>query len=431
MTADTLQQLLQAKAHSDKKEYGPKTEIVRGLIKKNPGEFHIDSRGHGVVGLTHGPTKFRLHLPERQVRDLNLKKVAQAKDMAAKLLAAGGAGAAAVGIPGAWWYARQQPSDPMAIDPATGKKIRNADVWKTEHAVNHALKRLGKGDFDVPDENGLNRVRIPEKGLNEAALKYDRFSPSIVAVPEHGQDRLKTYRQTGTHAHLHHHPEGWMIHRDKWPSLSMAGKEVGSGNMDVAEALTEGMMHPGIEGTKGYLTWIKDKLRGDLTYDEIMKAKTNPEGHPNLVSRYNRELMRDNEKILKQLKQEQQVKKASVPLMVKDALLDVELADTDDERVQGLSGRQGLEQGCGMLFTKAGHFWMKNVNFPLDLLFMDKDGSVLDIHHMPVEADKHNPSRLYSPGDMSKAAMALEVNAGWCRRNNIGIGDRILVNQPS
>ena len=433
MKMSTLEQLLQAKEHSDRRQYGPKTEIMRSLIRKLPNEFHIDSEGHGVVGLTHAPTKFKIHLPKEKVKDLDLKKVAQAKELAQKLIGAGLLGGAAVGLPMAGWYSRQQPGDPLAVDPATGKKITNMDIWKAQYAVNKALGRLGKGDFDVPDENNLNRIFIPEKKLKEPVMKYLNFSPSIIAVPEHGQDRLTTYRQTGTHAHIHHHPEGWAIHKDKWSSMSMVPKEVAAGNKDVMEAITEGVMHPAIEGTKGYMTWIKDKLQGNLTYDEIMKAKTYPEKYPGLVHRYNRELMTDNEKILKKLKLEQQAqvatKKAHVPLMVKNARLLVEVADSEEERMRGLSHRTELRDGQGMLFTKAGHFWMKDVHIPLDLIFMDKQGKVTDILHMPVEADKSSPSKLYRPAVMAKDAMALEVPAGWCTRNNVCMGDNITVAQ--
>lgn len=426
MKLSTLDQLLVAKEHSDKKQYGPKTEIVRGLIKKLPNEFYVDSRGRGVVGLTHRPTKFKIHLPESKVQDLDMKKVAQAKIAIEKLIGAGLTGGALTGLPLAAWYSQQQPSDPQAVDSATGKKITNMDVWKAQRGVAKGLKRLGKGDFDVPDENNLDRVFIPETKIKEPVLKYLNFSPSIVAVPERGQDRMITYRQTGSHAHLHHHPEGWSIHRDRWPALTMVPKELAAdGNKDIMEALTEGVMHPGIEGTRGWKTWLASKLQSGLTYDEILKAKTYPEKYPELVKRYNRELMVSNEKLLKTLRTAQD--KPKVPLTVKSARLDVEIADTEDERRLGLSGRQGLDDGCGMLFTKAGHFWMKDVGFPLDLVFMDKSGTVTDILQMSVEPDKSRPSRLYCPQNMDKAAAALEVPLGWCLRNEVTIGDKVTV----
>lgn len=426
MKLSTIQQLLKAKEHSDNRQYDQKADIVRKLVQQKPSEFHIDSEGRGIVGLTHAPTRFKIHLPKEKVRDLDLKKVAQLTRDIRTLLSGAGIGAAGTGLPLMYWYARQQPPDPAAVD-SSGKKIRNADVWKTEFAVDSALRKLKGGGFDVPDENNLNRASIPEKAINENALRYLKFEPSIVAVPEHGQDRLMTYRQAGTHAHLHHHPGRWMIHRDRWPALGMVGKEMDTGNKDVLSALGEGLMHPGIEGTRGYLTFIKDWLRGNLTYDEIMKAKTNPEQHPELVRRYNRQLMHENEKILKTLKQEQVKKGGLVPLRVKDAVVNVEIADTDEERTQGLGGRAGLAEDRGMLFTKAGCFWMKDVMMPLDVVFMEKDGTVVDFKSMEVEPVPSQPARLYSSS--APADMALELAGGWAASHGLQPGDRITVAQ--
>ena len=420
-----LDRLLEAKGHSDRKQYDRKTAVMRQLIRKDPGNFKIDSEKDGVVGVTHVPTNFKMHLLKKDLTDLNMQKAAQAGLAMRELLGGLGIGAAATGIPMAAWYSQQQPSDPEARDPATGKKLTNVDVWKARQAVNQGFSRLKNEDFDVPADSGLDRVMIPDSRLKTNILKYLNFSPSIVAVPEAGQDSMTTYRQTGTHGHLHHHPGGWYLHRDVYPALSMAMKEVAAGNKDMGEALTEGVMHPAIEGTIGWKDWLKNWIRGDLTYDEVMKAKTQPDKYPELVKRYNTQLMSDNEAMMKKLRKEQA---AQVPMKVKTAALNVEIADTPELMVQGLSFRKELPSDRGMLFTKAGHYWMKDVHFPLDIMFLSKNGSVVDIQHMAVEQDKANPARMYSPRS-PVAEMALEVPGGWCTKNNIEIGDTLLVNQ--
>jgi len=58
-----LDQLLQAKAESDRRNYKAKHAIMRKLIAAAPAEFMIDSMADGLVGLTHIPTGFRMHLP--------------------------------------------------------------------------------------------------------------------------------------------------------------------------------------------------------------------------------------------------------------------------------------------------------------------------------------------------------------------------------
>lgn len=96
-----------------------------------------------------------------------------------------------------------------------------------------------------------------------------------------------------------------------------------------------------------------------------------------------------------------------------------EVANTRATRERGLSKRASLPLGTGMLFDTGGPFWMKDVGFPLDIIFMNKTGSVLDTQTMPV-----------GPGTYScrngNASMALEVPTGWCDRCGVKPGDQII-----
>jgi hypothetical protein len=57
--------LLEAKARSDRRDYGGKHDVLRRLLTSRPGEFLVDSDdGRGILGLTHTPTGFRIHLPK-------------------------------------------------------------------------------------------------------------------------------------------------------------------------------------------------------------------------------------------------------------------------------------------------------------------------------------------------------------------------------
>lgn len=62
-TGTALQRLLMAKYESDRKNYLKKHQLIRDLMKKHPEDFIIDSREGNIVGITHVPTQFRLHLP--------------------------------------------------------------------------------------------------------------------------------------------------------------------------------------------------------------------------------------------------------------------------------------------------------------------------------------------------------------------------------
>src|SRR3989338_8541055 len=68
---------------------------------------------------------------------------------------------------------------------------------------------------------------------------------------------------------------------------------------------------------------------------------------------------------------------------LKDICIEAEIADTDSKRQMGLMFRESLSDNQGMFFifeNEARHgFWMKNMQFPLDILWIDKDKKIADI----------------------------------------------------
>ena len=95
----------------------------------------------------------------------------------------------------------------------------------------------------------------------------------------------------------------------------------------------------------------------------------------------------------------------------------MELAITPAERSQGLSGREVLPQGAGMLFIFEGDqhlaFWMPDMNFPLDMVWIDSGCRVVDATlNAPVPEPGQSLADLprFSPG--SPARFVLEINAG-------------------
>jgi uncharacterized membrane protein (UPF0127 family) len=61
----------------------------------------------------------------------------------------------------------------------------------------------------------------------------------------------------------------------------------------------------------------------------------------------------------------------------------VDVADTDTERKQGLSGRRFLGEREGMLFifdkNDQHGIWMKDMNFPIDVLWISENFRIIDI----------------------------------------------------
>jgi uncharacterized membrane protein (UPF0127 family) len=108
----------------------------------------------------------------------------------------------------------------------------------------------------------------------------------------------------------------------------------------------------------------------------------------------------------------------------KEISLQVEIADTDVKRSQGLMYRRKLDANSGMLFVfpqdQYMNFWMKNTHIPLSIAFIDNQGKISEILHMKPLDD----SIIYS--SKSKARYALEVNLGWFNKNSINVGCRIL-----
>ena len=112
---------------------------------------------------------------------------------------------------------------------------------------------------------------------------------------------------------------------------------------------------------------------------------------------------------------------------VKDVCVQVEVVDSDAARQQGLMFRENLPGGQGMLFVFEDEgrygFWMKNMKFPIDIIWVDKEETIVDTK--PDLSPCPESCEIFSPRD--KALYALEVHAGFARRNKIEIGDKVNI----
>ncbi|MEI8012196.1 MAG: DUF192 domain-containing protein [Candidatus Omnitrophota bacterium] len=114
---------------------------------------------------------------------------------------------------------------------------------------------------------------------------------------------------------------------------------------------------------------------------------------------------------------------SSSKLCVKQACFAVEVVATDESREKGLMFRQGLKEGAGMLFVFDREdiypFWMKNMRFPIDMLWLNRDKRVVDVKEN-VPACMADPCPVYTPSAM--ALYVLELPAGDARRHHVNPG---------
>jgi uncharacterized membrane protein (UPF0127 family) len=102
---------------------------------------------------------------------------------------------------------------------------------------------------------------------------------------------------------------------------------------------------------------------------------------------------------------------------------DVEIADNEAERAEGLMYRQTMADNAGMLFLypspRPVEFWMKNTVLSLDIVFVRADGTIARIaaNTTPMSED------LIPSGEPVLAV--LEVKAGIMRELGINPGDRL------
>ena len=100
----------------------------------------------------------------------------------------------------------------------------------------------------------------------------------------------------------------------------------------------------------------------------------------------------------------------------------VDLALTPKTQEQGLSGRTELKENEGMLFVfnkpSQYSFWMKDMNFPIDIIWLGED---LRIVYIEKEAKPESYPNAFTPDQ--KAKFVLEVMSGFSEKNNLKEGD--------
>lgn len=109
-----------------------------------------------------------------------------------------------------------------------------------------------------------------------------------------------------------------------------------------------------------------------------------------------------------------------------NSVYDLQVADTQDERELGLSGQKDLPKNGGMLldFDKEGDWgiWMKNMNFNIDIAWLDKSGKVVGVQK---NASPNTYPNSYNASVDSR--YIIELPSGTLDKNNINVDNFVKI----
>lgn len=112
-----------------------------------------------------------------------------------------------------------------------------------------------------------------------------------------------------------------------------------------------------------------------------------------------------------------------IKIRINNKEYDVKEAKTEQERITGLQGVKELPENEGMLFyfdpEEETSMWMKGVEIPLDIIFINEDEEVTKVH----KGIPNDETLISSP----ETAYVLEVN----QNSNIKIGDKLEFDEDS
>jgi len=108
-----------------------------------------------------------------------------------------------------------------------------------------------------------------------------------------------------------------------------------------------------------------------------------------------------------------------------DTAVTVEVAERDHERARGLMYRKQMAEDRGMIFVfgrrERHQFWMHNTCIPLDMMFVDDDGTIVGIEE---NTPTMNDSTFAVP---CASRYVIEVNAGFSRRHGVRAGQKVKI----
>ena len=100
--------------------------------------------------------------------------------------------------------------------------------------------------------------------------------------------------------------------------------------------------------------------------------------------------------------------------------IEAELAATMTQIATGMMFRESLDENKGMLFAfsraREVSYYMKNTKIPLTAAYINAQGKILELHDLEPFNEESVPS------STSDIQFVLEMNQGWFKRHNVGVG---------
>jgi len=111
--------------------------------------------------------------------------------------------------------------------------------------------------------------------------------------------------------------------------------------------------------------------------------------------------------------------------------LAVEVAETAQERFLGLRNRRSLPDGTGMLFVYPSpqedlSFTMQDTHVPLDIIFVDRNMTVLNVEHGEPEVGVPEFRSKDYPSD-GPAQFVVEAEQGYANETGVSAGDELVI----
>jgi uncharacterized membrane protein (UPF0127 family) len=119
-----------------------------------------------------------------------------------------------------------------------------------------------------------------------------------------------------------------------------------------------------------------------------------------------------------------------VKITISNVILQADVALSSEEQTKGLSIKDSLKSNEGMIFPyespRTLSFWMKDMKFPIDILWLDADKKVVHIEEGLQPCSPLLPCPSYTPD--VQAQYVLETVAGFSSANEITMGTPVEFN---